>query len=283
MTSPRLVASTGGVTLALHDMGGADGAPILLVLHATGFNGQMYEAVVAPLRNRYRIWAVDFRGHGASTIPSDGDFHWSGMADDVLNCIDELGGGPVDVFGHSMGAASAVAAAMRRPGAIRAGYLFEPIIRATGFGDPEGPNPMGAAARRRREIFPSRAEALDRYASRPPLNTLRADVLHAYVRYGFVDLPDGTVRLACRAESEARTFDAPGKLSVDDISDASGRFVIARGLRGSGPGPGTAAPAIAEALPDASLVDYELVGHFGPFEMPDMVASDVAALLHGDA
>ena len=50
-------------------------------------------------------------------------------------------------------------------------------------------------ARRRRANFPSRADALHRYASRPPLNELRADSLFSYVEHGFRDMTDGTVTL----------------------------------------------------------------------------------------
>ena len=77
---------------------------------------------------------------------------------------------------------------------------------------------MSGPARKRRELFPSRSEAMWRYAARPPLNALRSECLAAYVEYGFHDLEDGTVRLACRAESEARTFEAAGLMTADRAS-----------------------------------------------------------------
>ena len=43
--------------------------------------------------------------------------------------------------------------------------------------------------------------------SRPPLDVLAPEVLDAYVRWGFVDRPDGQVELACTPEDEATIFE----------------------------------------------------------------------------
>ena len=78
---------------------------------------------------------------------------------------------------------------------------------------PELSSSLAQAARQRREIFASRREAYDNYASKPPLSVLDPRALAAYVDFGFEDLPDGTVRLRCRGENEAliyeRSFDHP--------------------------------------------------------------------------
>ncbi|HRW39382.1 MAG TPA: hypothetical protein P5254_16920, partial [Aquihabitans sp.] len=137
--------------------------------------------------------------------------------------------------------------------------------------------PLAAAARRRRPSFPSKAEALDRYASRPPLGLLRADALAAYVEHGFVDQPDGSVALACAPEDEARVFEAPGKPTLRDMADVDVPVVVARGVREPW-GPQAFAPAVADALPRGRSRAYDHLGHFGPFEDPTTVAADAAAL-----
>ena len=43
----------------------------ILFAHANGFNAQTYRTVLAPLAERFRILAVDQRGHGFSTLPAD--------------------------------------------------------------------------------------------------------------------------------------------------------------------------------------------------------------------
>jgi pimeloyl-ACP methyl ester carboxylesterase len=74
MSSPAMIASTQGVRVALHDLGGPDDptAPVLLFAHATGFCGQVWEPTAAPLTDRYRCLAIDLRGHGVSETPDGG-------------------------------------------------------------------------------------------------------------------------------------------------------------------------------------------------------------------
>ena len=74
-----MIASTQGVRVALHDLGGpADpAAPVLLFAHATGFCGQVWEPTAAPLTDRYRCFALDLRGHGVSETP--------GLWEELLN------------------------------------------------------------------------------------------------------------------------------------------------------------------------------------------------------
>src|SRR5437762_10430168 len=134
------------------------------------------------------------------------------MADDLEAVTEALTDEPIAVFGHSMGGGVSMLVEQRRPGTLRCAYLYEPIIVPTveGF-PPEGRDMMSEAASRRRPSFPSKADALLRYASRPPLNALQAGALAAYVEHGFADQPDGTARLKCRPEDEAATFAAEGK------------------------------------------------------------------------
>ncbi len=117
-------------------------------------------------------------------------------------------------------------------------------------------------------MFPSREAALARYASRPPLNQLRADALHAYVEYGFVDLPDGTVQLACRAESEAQTFECEDKVTIERITGIDVDITVGAGLVDESPNVSDFAPILVDAVPSATLITYDLLGHFGPFEAP---------------
>ncbi|MDH4145350.1 MAG: alpha/beta hydrolase [Acidimicrobiia bacterium] len=279
----RFVTSSRGVQVAVHELGG-DG-PLLLVCHATGFCGRAYQPLAGELASSFRVVALDLRGHGDSTEPVDGDFRWDGMADDVLAVLDALGGGPALAFGHSLGGASLLLAELARPGSLRAAYLYEPIVWPAGFRHPGDVNPMSEGARRRRETFASRAEALSRYAARPPLGLLRADALHAYVTHGFADLEDGTVRLKCRAASEAATFEAETAVTVDRFANglASTVTLAAGGRLPPGPqrgiGPGQLVDGLAAVLGQPPIVRYAHLGHFGPLQDPVSVAADVTATL----
>ncbi len=273
------VRSGDGVNLKLRMMGGS-GAD-LLVCHATGFHGMAYRPLAQCLKERFRVWALDFRGHGASGAAPDGDYAWSGMGVDVAACAAAIGGDRLYGFGHSMGGAALLLAERSAPGLFAGLFLYEPIVLPRGFFDAADANPLAAGARNRREVFSSRAEALARYSSRSPLGVMRADALAAYVEGGFVDLPDGRVRLACSAETEARTFEASGGLPTEEAAGISVPATVAAGTVGGVPNPGAFAPAVAEALPQGRFMSFEDLGHFGPLEAPGVVAAAAVRELLG--
>ena len=268
------VTSADGTEIAVYEFGGA--GETLLVAHATGFCATMYRPLGAELVDRFRIVALDFRGHGRSARPVRGDdFGWDRMAEDVLAVVGRLDP-PIAGFGHSMGGAALLLAEERRPGTFRSLFLFEPIVLPDDFA-PIGSNYMAELARGRRSTFPSHDEALARYASRPPLNTMRADVLKAYVADGFVDLPDGSVRLACLPDDEAKTFESETKLHVSSVTDVGSPVTVVVGHDEEGPNPARLGPGLVAALPTAELIRRPELGHLGPFQDPAFVAADVRA------
>ncbi len=274
------VRSEDGVKLNLRLMGGA--GPDLLVCHATGFHGLAYRHLAQCLKDEFRVWALDFRGHGSSGPASNDDYAWSGMGGDVAACAAAIGADRLYGFGHSMGGAALLLAEQSQPGMFAGLFLYEPIVLPRGFFDDASANPLAAGARNRREVFNSRAEALARYSSRSPLGVMRADALAAYVEGAFVDLPDGRVRLACSAETEARTFEASGGLATEDAATISVPTAVGAGTVGGIPNPGAFAPAIAEALPEGRFLSFENLGHFGPLEAPGIVAAAAIRELLGD-
>ena len=275
------VRSTDGVKLNLRMMGGS--GPDLLVCHATGFHGLAYRPLAQSLKERFTVWAIDFRGHGSSGPAPGGDYAWSGMGADVAACAAAIGAERLYGFGHSMGGAALLLAERSTPGTFERLFLYEPIVLPRGFFDPPHASPLAAGARNRREVFDSRAEALQRYSSRSPLAVMRADALAAYVEGGFVDLPDGRVRLACAAETEARTFEASGSLPTEEATSIDVPATVAAGtVVTAASNPGVFASAIAEALPQGRFLSFESLGHFGPLEAPGVVAAAaVRELLDG--
>ncbi len=272
---PRTVASTDGVSLRVHDLGG-DG-PLLLLTHATGFCGPVWRPVAEVLGRRFRCVTFDFRAHGASTRP-DRPLEWDGLADDVVAVVEALSpDAPMPVVGHSMGGAVLALAERARPGTIERAWTFEPILfQRTGEARLD-PSPISEGARRRRAVFGSRAEARDRYRSRPPLEVLDPRALEAYLEHGFEDREDGTVALRCRPEDEAAVFerhetDAPAALAQLRIP-----FLIA--VSGDGQRPAEAGRAVAAANPHLELAVYEDLTHFGPLQDPERLATDVLAWL----
>lgn len=286
LIEPTFVPSTDNVSVASFDFGGE--GPLLVICHATGFCGGMYEPVARGLTDRFHCIGLDFRGHGQSLRPDGLSMAWSGMGHDLLAVIDhalaergERADTPVFAVGHSMGGASIVLAELLRPGSIAAAWALEPIL----FPTPEAPEPGGqlpihesplvVGARRRRPEFESRQAAFDRYASRPPFSEIDPEVLRGYVDYGFVDQPNGTVRLRCEPETEAQVFEHSFTGAFEQLSDIGFPFLV--GASGDGMAPALIAPDVVDQNPRFVLGEYADLTHFAPFEAPARIADDIAA------
>lgn len=269
-----LVPSSDGVAVAVHDLGGR-GEP-LIVAHATGFCGGAYAPLANELAERFHVWALDFRGHGESTAPGSEALAWERMTDDLEAAVGAISDGePIAAFGHSMGGACVLRLEMRRPGTFRWAYVFEPIVVLPDM-PMDRPNPLADGAARRRATFPSKADALARYASRPPLDIFRADALLAYVEHGFRDEPDGSVTLRCAPADEAAVFRASGSITVPQLRDVHIPVTVATGTVSAGEfSPAMFGEAQADALPDGTLQRHESLGHFGPFQDPVAVARSI--------
>jgi hypothetical protein len=97
--------------------------------------------------------------------------------------------------------------------------------------------------------------------------------------HGFEDLSDGTVRLKCRAEYEARTFEAAGKATVDGIRGLQMQTTVAIGSTERGWSPAMFVPAVAEALPNFRLVSYRHAsGTWVPSKIPMLSQSAMTAV-----
>jgi len=270
------VPSTDNVSVAVHDFGGS--GPPLLFSHATGFHGYCYLPVADHLTDRFRAYALDYRGHGDTARPDDWDVDWTRYGDDALAAASAIApsGGLVG-FGHSMGGAALLMAADRRPDLFDLIVAFEPIVvPPDAFVAGGRASEMPEAARRRRASFDSFEAARENYAAKPPMASFDPDVLRLYVTHGFRPAPEG-VRLACDPEHEARTFES-SRTSHDTwerLPEIDTRvIVVASGDEG---GPALFAPHIAERLANAKLVELPDTDHFWPYVDPAGTAALIAS------
>lgn len=288
------IASTDGVTICAWDFGG-QGPPVVFC-HATGFHSRVWDPIIAELGDACRSISIDLRGHGESQVPDGVSLNWNGAGEDILAVIDHLDLGPgIGGVGHSFGGASVLLAESKRPGTFAAAWLFEPIVVAA---DQERkPNPLATGARRRREIFPSHDEAFDRYTSRPPFDRCDPAAIRRYVDYGFrtmsaedvareqaaleaagstFTIPDGSVILKCRGETEAAVFDEAASPDLPDrLHSIQGQITVV--ASGDGELPAMVAAPTAEALPNGTLIIEADLTHFGPFEKPAAMAESIRA------
>lgn len=266
MSEPEFIDGDIG-RVAVHHLGGT-GDQTLLVSHATGFLGRVYRALAAELSDTARVVAFDFRGHGDSDSPHTEDgFDWQAMTNDLEAVVDHIGADSLHGFGHSMGGAALLEAERRRPGTFTTAMVYEPIVPSGEFG---GASPISQAALGRLRTFPTHADALRRYASKPPLGLLRADVLNDYVSHGFAETSNG-VTLKCTPEHESATFEHAGTIQLDSLSEISLDAVVAKS--GDGGLPCQLADSVAENLPQSTLMHFPTLSHFGPLQDPVSIAN----------
>jgi pimeloyl-ACP methyl ester carboxylesterase len=106
--------------------GAADGRPLVL-LHGLASSARIWDMLGPALGRRYRVFALDQRGHGLSDKPDEG-YDFPIIVADLAAFVDALGlEGPV-VVGHSWGASVALQYAAARqvgPGAASAIVLVD--------------------------------------------------------------------------------------------------------------------------------------------------------------
>ena len=208
----------GAGEMAVLDFGDPKRPVDMVFVHATGFNAMTYRSLLAPLAGPYRIWAVDLRGHGRSTLPTPPGWKrsWHDHRDDLVALLDAIDGPPVVLAGHSMGATSSLLAAAERPDRVRALALLDPVIwnrlAVVALNMPllrrsARKIPLARNAAKRRSRFDNAEAAFQAYRGRGAFKGWPDAMLHDYLTDGLAPDIDG-VSLTCVPEWEAANYAA---------------------------------------------------------------------------
>ena len=131
MSAPVLLRHN-RIDLALHELR-ASGGPRLLLLHGLG---EQSPATVPAWAEAWPggVWALDFTGHGASTVPNGGGYTAEVLMGDADAALEHLG--PSTVMGRGLGGYVALLIAGARADAVRGAVIADgPGL----FGGPSGP------------------------------------------------------------------------------------------------------------------------------------------------
>jgi pimeloyl-ACP methyl ester carboxylesterase len=278
----RRVALATGVELALLDWGG-EGRPLALLHHANGFCAGVWGVVAAKLCARYRVIALDARGHGDSSQPEGPEaYQWDRFAEDLTELAERLaaecGGGRVALgLGHSFGGTALLGAASRRVELFESLVLVDPVTPPAPDSHADRvrrPHTSGlaAGARRRAHVFASREDARSRWARRSLFAACDPRALDLYAVHGLRERSDGRVELKCPGEVEAAIFES----AAIDVA------AWARGVRAPtlflwakrGNFSRATYEKLAASMPHGRVEDVD-AGHLVPLERPELVVDAV--------
>ncbi|NAP00463.1 alpha/beta fold hydrolase [Halomonas sp. MG34] len=89
-----------GLTFQYHESGDPSSPP-LVALHALGKSAESWDQVAAELKGKYRVLALDQRGHGGSARTDSYSFEL--MCEDLLHFANAMNLDQFTLIGHSMG------------------------------------------------------------------------------------------------------------------------------------------------------------------------------------
>lgn len=108
------------ITLALHQLREGTGRPLLL-LHGLGENAINIASL--PISWAGPVWALDFTGHGASTVPNGGGYSAEILMADVDVALRHLG--EATILGRGLGGYIAFLIAGARPALVRGAVIVD--------------------------------------------------------------------------------------------------------------------------------------------------------------
>lgn len=94
-------AHANGIEIA-YDIAGPEGAPVVLLHHTLATNKSMWSSAIRSLSDRYRVVAMDARGHGDSEVTNP-PYDFATLARDITSLLDALGIAKAHFMGSSMG------------------------------------------------------------------------------------------------------------------------------------------------------------------------------------
>lgn len=147
MAEPRdLSVKANGIAMHYREWGDPGALPLVL-LHGFSAHARSWDAVARPLSGRYRVLALDWRGHGESEWTAE--YSADLLLADLGAFVETLALGRVALVGHSLGGATARVFAALHPDAVNALVVVEaaPSPPAAGSsGPPAIPSPGDVVA-----------------------------------------------------------------------------------------------------------------------------------------
>jgi lipase len=171
------------LTLARREWGG-EHLPALVCLHGVTSHGRHFARLAERLADRFRVVALDLRGHGDS--PWEPPWHLEQHVADVLEAAPR---GPAAWLGHSFGGRVAFEVAAAAPERVERLVLLDPAIRI-----PEHVGLAAAENARKDRSYVSFAAGIDRRYEESVLTTAPRELVEEELRRHLLEDDAGRFR-----------------------------------------------------------------------------------------
>lgn len=182
-------------------------SPSVVLLHGGSAHAHWWEHFAATVADRYRVLALDLRGHGDSQHPEPPAYRIEDYAGDLAALVDALQLDRINLIGHSLGGMVATAFAGQHAARLRCLVVVDNQLRIT---------PAGARYMLRLRNFPQPVyrdlqQAIERFRLLPTQTAANEDTLRDIAAHSFRALPDG--RWTFKFDREAMAHHTPQDLT----------------------------------------------------------------------
>ena len=173
----------------------------MLLCHPNGFCADVWSHACGILRkNSFKCAAIDLLGHGDAPPFNSSRPDWTELAEHVADATMMMQSFRLVGVGHSLGAASILAAELLRPGTFERIVLYEPILI------PPSQAPLAVKPSTRQTHFAS-VDVLKEYLlSKALFAQLHPEPRAGYITGGFHVHPNGALSLKCDPSTENGIF-----------------------------------------------------------------------------
>ena len=265
--------------IPFYDFGG--NGPLLHFAAPNAYTPETFRQFIAPFLAHFRVVATYHRPLWPNTAPEELGVDWHIIADDLIRFFEQENIRPEVALGHSLGAVSTTYAAVKRPDLFKTLVLVDPVFLPSPILQMAAANPdmvrqhmpMVDLALRRKNRWPTRQAAFERFRKKRVFSRWSDEVLWDYVNYSLGE-DNGEVVLRWPREWEAAFYANPPQKVWEAIGQVKQPTLAIRGTETDTLFP-EAWSYWQELQPDATFVELPDVGHMMMMERPLLVANTV--------
>jgi pimeloyl-ACP methyl ester carboxylesterase len=251
---------------------------LILITHANGYSAECYSYLMEAFRDKYRVIALDFAGHGQSEAYYDFT-NWDFLRDQILALITYENLKNIISIGHSMGGSSVLRASKRKASLFKKLILLDPTflsISILAYGSLFG-IPIAKNATKRRRIFKNIEQVRKVFRKFSAFANWDERVYEDYLHSCFRQSGE-EVELICDPRIEAKYFSTPSIRSFTDYgkNKLETHLIIPKKFEVCSP---YRAKIIAKGNSKSSVTIIPDGTHFFPFEKTEFTLNKIQELI----